>query len=161
MEVRFILKDNVTESQQQMIESLNNLCFGIEEAILLNQDEGHLFGAVEIGACVAFEEERVVGSAYVYKRLTDYDGEDFYIGGIGGLAIAPEYRGKGYARKLVEVGLQKSYEIGVDVACLFTERTETVHKEVSTNNCCKFMAIFIVFPGFCLKQLQQLFSDNS
>ena len=47
---------------------------------------------------------------------------------IGGLAIAPEYRGKGYARKLVEVGLQKSYEIGVDVACLFTERTETVHK---------------------------------
>ena len=68
MEVRFILKDNVTESQQQMIESLNNLCFGIEEAILLNQDEGHLFGAVEIGACVAFEEENVVGIAYVYKR---------------------------------------------------------------------------------------------
>ncbi len=24
--------------------------------------------------------------------------------------------------------MQKSYEIGVDVACLFTERTETVHK---------------------------------
>ncbi len=36
-----------------------------------------------------------------------------------------------------------------------------VPKEVSTNNCCKFIAIFIVFPGFCLKQLQQLFSDNS
>ena len=34
-------------------------------------------------------------------------------------------------------------------------------KEVSTNNCCKFMTIFIVFPGYCLKQLQQLFSDNS
>ena len=34
-------------------------------------------------------------------------------------------------------------------------------KELSTNNCCKFMAIFIVFLGFCLKQLQQLFSDNS
>ena len=34
-------------------------------------------------------------------------------------------------------------------------------KEVSTNNCCKFMAIFIIFSGFCLKQLQQLFSDNS
>ena len=34
-------------------------------------------------------------------------------------------------------------------------------KELSTNNCCKFTAIFIVFPGFCLKQLQQLFSDNS
>ena len=42
MEVRFILKDNVTESQQQMIDSLNNLCFGIEEAILLTQDAGQL-----------------------------------------------------------------------------------------------------------------------
>ena len=33
--------------------------------------------------------------------------------------------------------------------------------EVSTNNCCRFMAIFIVFPGFCLKQSQQLFSGSS
>ena len=41
------------------------------------------------------------------------------------------------------------------------QRCVCCHKELSTNNCCKFMAIFIVFPGFCLKQLQQLFSDNS
>ena len=34
-------------------------------------------------------------------------------------------------------------------------------KEVSTNNRCRFAAIFLVFPGFCLKKLQQLFSDNS
>ncbi len=34
-------------------------------------------------------------------------------------------------------------------------------KEMSTNNCCKFTAIFIVFPGFCLKKLQQLFVDIS
>ncbi len=38
---------------------------------------------------------------------------------------------------------------------------QSLSKEVSTNNCCKFMAILIVFPGVCLKQLQQLFSDNS
>ncbi len=45
---------------------------------------------------------------------------------------------------------------------LLTQNPGKPHdKEVSTNNCCKFMAIFIVFPGFCLKQLQQLFSDNS
>lgn len=37
MEVRFILKDNVTESQQQMIESLNNLCFGM---VLVNKYVG-------------------------------------------------------------------------------------------------------------------------
>ena len=34
-------------------------------------------------------------------------------------------------------------------------------KEVSTNNRCKFIASFIVFPGFRLNVLQRLFSDNS
>ncbi len=42
-----------------------------------------------------------------------------------------------------------------------TDKKDYCIKELSTNNCCKFMAIFIVFLGFCLKQLQQLFSDNS
>ena len=45
--------------------------------------------------------------------------------------------------------------------CMFPATQYPDGKEVSTNNCCKFMTIFIVFPGFCLKQLQQLFSDNS
>ncbi len=45
--------------------------------------------------------------------------------------------------------------------CIAPVENKTNGKEVSTNNCCKFMAIFIIFSGFCLKQLQQLFSDNS
>ena len=56
--------------------------------------------------------------------------------------------------ELSQYGVSTDYAI-VD-AGYFSE-----DKELSTNNCCKFMAIFIVFPGFCLKQLQQLFSDNS
>ena len=38
---------------------------------------------------------------------------------------------------------------------------DTVVKGLSANNGCGFIAVFLVFPGFCLKQLQQLFSDNS
>ncbi len=60
------------------------------------------------------------------------------------------------------------FQVPFGEACFDTAVSfETLHhfkpedKELSTNNCCKFMAIFIVFPGFCLKQLQQLFSDNS
>lgn len=90
--------------------------------------ENHLFGAVETGVYAAFDGQRIVGICYVYKRMTEYEGEELYIGGIGGLAVAPEYSGRGRARKLVECALQKSYEIGVDVACLFTEKTETVYK---------------------------------
>ena len=33
--------------------------------------------------------------------------------------------------------------------------------EMSANNCCKSIAVFTMFPGFCLNKLQQLFSDSS
>ena len=128
MELKFILKNDVTKSQQDMIDSLNKICFGIDETILNNQSEGHYFGAEEAGVCVAMDDRKIIGIAYVYKRLTHYDGDEFYIGGIGGLAVAPEYRGKGYARKLVESGLKMSYEIGVDVACLFIDEGETIYQ---------------------------------
>jgi len=41
------------------------------------------------------------------------------------------------------------------------DRLKKEDKEVSSKNYCQIIDIFIVFPGFCLKQLQQLFSDNS
>ena len=33
--------------------------------------------------------------------------------------------------------------------------------ELSANNRCEFIAVFLVFPGFLLKKLHQLFSDSS
>jgi hypothetical protein len=36
-----------------------------------------------------------------------------------------------------------------------------VNTEWSTNNCYEFKAVFLVFPGFFLKKLQQLFSERS
>ena len=35
------------------------------------------------------------------------------------------------------------------------------NKELSTNNCYEFKAIFLVFQGFFLQKLQQLFSGSS
>lgn len=32
---------------------------------------------------------------------------------------------------------------------------------MSADNCCKSIAVFTMFPGFCLNKLQQLFSDSS
>ena len=33
--------------------------------------------------------------------------------------------------------------------------------ELSANNCCVLKAVFLVFQGFFLQKLQQLFSDSS
>ena len=38
---------------------------------------------------------------------------------------------------------------------------DTVVKGLSANNGCGFIAVFLVFPGFLLNKLHQLFSDSS
>lgn len=87
-----------------------------------------MFGAAELGAYVLLDGAIIVGIIYIYKRLSEYDGQEFYIGGFGGLGILPSYRGKGYARQLVHKSIQMSYDAGVDIACLFIDRRETVYK---------------------------------
>ncbi|MDR2505218.1 MAG: GNAT family N-acetyltransferase [Oscillospiraceae bacterium] len=129
MEIAYVPKNKVTEPHQEMLRIVEKTCFGISSAkIMENKEEGHPFGAVELGAFLLFDDKRIVGNAFLYKRLTEYDGQNYYIGGLGGLAVMPEYRGKGYARQLTERTLNMSYDIGVDVACLFTSREETIYK---------------------------------
>lgn len=127
MNIKFVLKSELTEAQQKMINTVNKTCFGFDETEI-NQDEGHMFGAVEFGAYLLFDNAQIVGVSYLYKRNSEYDGQEFYLGGFGGLGVMPDYRGMGYARQMVEKSLHLAYEVGVDIACLFTDRNETVHK---------------------------------
>ena len=129
MKIEYILKNEITQTQQEMLNDIEVTCFGFSSVeAIKNTEEGHPLGAVELGVFVLFEDGQIVGNAYLYKRLTAYDGQEFYIGGFGGLAVMPDYRGRGYARQLAEAALKKAHDTGVDVACLFTSRTEIVHK---------------------------------
>jgi len=129
MKIRYVPKNQITVAQQEMLNAIENACFGFSSAeVMKNTEEGHPFGAIELGAVLIFDGEKIVGNAYLYKRLAEYDGQDYYLGGFGGLAVLPAYRGKGYARQLAQEALNKAYETGVDVACLFTSREETIHR---------------------------------
>ena len=129
MEIKYVPKSEITGVQQKMLHAIEKTCFGFSSAeIMKNAEEGHPFGAVELGAFLLLDDEKIVGNAYLYKRLAAYDGQGYYLGGFGGLAVLPAYRGKGYARQLAEATLKKASDIGVDVACLFTGREETIHE---------------------------------
>jgi len=128
MEIKYIPKSEITEAQQEMLNGIERTCFGLSSTEIESEDEGHPFGAVELGAFLLFDDEKIVGNAYLYKRLTEYDGQEYYLGGFGGLAVMPANRGKGYARRLAEETLKKAYDIGVDVACLFTSKDETIYR---------------------------------
>ena len=129
MEIKYIPKDEITVAQQEMLGVIEKTCFGMSTTeIIANQEAGHPFGAVELGVFLLFDDEKIVGNVFLYKRLTEYDGQDYHIGGFGGLAVMPEYSGKGYARRLAEEALKMANDIGVDVACLFMSREDSISK---------------------------------
>lgn len=127
VDIKFVFKNEITETQKVMLNAVNKVCFGFDDTEI-NQEEGHMFGAKEFGAYLLLDNTTVVGVSYLYKRLSEYDGQQFFIGGFGGLGILPDYRGNGYARQMVEKSLHLAAEVGVDIACLFTDRDETTYK---------------------------------
>lgn len=117
MEIKYIPDGTMTEKQQKDVDIIDRICFpgNPEEEFDINTYE---WSAPSDGMFLLFDGERVVGHVTAHKTLTEYNGQEYYLGGFGGLAVLPEYRGKGYARKLAESALEKAYEIGVDVACM-------------------------------------------
>ena len=151
MEFIFVHKNEATQKQQEMLKAIEEICFGVFPIEQMeNSGEGHLFGAIEVGALLLMDDERLVGNTYLYKRATEYYGQEYFIGGLGGLAVMPEYRGRGYARQLIEKTLELAYEIGVDVACLFTEREDSVHELYE-----KMGFSFLSRRGYYIDSLQQ------
>ena len=93
MDIKFVFKNEITEAQQIMINVVNKTCFGFDETEI-DEKEGNMF-AVEFGAYLLLDDTKIVGVSYLYKKLSEYDGQPFYIGGFGGLGILPDYRGNG------------------------------------------------------------------
>lgn len=122
MEIRYIPDGTMTDQHQKDVDIINRVSF-VDESNDDNSEKEfdintYEWSAPEDGMFLLFDGERVVGRAAVHKILSEYNGREYYLGGFGGLAILPEYQGKGYGRKLAETALDKAYEIGVDVACM-------------------------------------------
>jgi GNAT superfamily N-acetyltransferase len=112
----------MTKEQQKDVDLINETCLSGEPDDAEDEIEFDIstyeYSAPEDGMFLLFDGEKAVGRAAVHKVLTDYNGQEYYLGGFGGLAVLPSYQGKGYARKLAEAALEKAEEIGIDVACM-------------------------------------------
>jgi GNAT superfamily N-acetyltransferase len=119
MEIKYIADGTITERQQKDVDIINEICLSDpskpKEEFDINTYE---YSAPEDGKYLLFDGERVVGQAAVHKVTAEYNGLEYYLGGFGGLSVLPEYQGMGYGRKLAEAAIKKSYEIGIDVACM-------------------------------------------
>lgn len=57
----------------------------------------------------------------IYDRRMFFNGRILRVGAIGGVCTAPEYRGRGYVRQLLEDSTQRMRERGFDFSLLFGE----------------------------------------
>lgn len=74
--------------------------------------------APQDGKFLLLDGDNVVGRVAVHKTISEFNGQQYCLGGFGGLAVLPEYRGNGYGRMLAEAALNMLREISVDVACM-------------------------------------------
>lgn len=115
-EIKYFSEGTISEKHLKDISIIDETCLsndGKDPEI-----DMYDWGAPQDGMFLLLDDNRVVGRAAVHKTISEYCGLQYCLGGFGGLAVLPEYRGNGYGRQLAEAALKKAFEIGVDVACM-------------------------------------------
>lgn len=109
----------LTQSEQRDVDNIDTICLaGNPDDPADVETDMYDWGAPIDGNFLLFDGDRAVGEVSVHKTASEYDGQIYCLGGLGGLAVLPEYRGRGYGRLLAEAALRRASEIGVDVACM-------------------------------------------
>lgn len=116
MIIKYFPDGTISEKYRKDIDFINETCLSNDNAD--SETDMYDWGAPEDGKFLLLNGDTVVGRAAVHKAFSEYNGQSYCLGGFGGLAVLPEYRGGGYGRALAEAALSKAKEIGVDVACM-------------------------------------------
>jgi GNAT superfamily N-acetyltransferase len=124
MEIRFLLTENISEKENNEVTEINNICFADVPAEDCKLD----FVDVSLGKFLMYDNDIAIGSVGIHKRKSEYDGEEYILGGFGALAILPQYRGNAYGKVLAEKAIEKLYEINCDVACFCVDRKHNAYK---------------------------------
>lgn len=104
--------------------TLQRHCFGDVDTKELEE----CFYAAGFAVLVALVGNKVVDQAELFKRKINFDGISFVVGGIGGVCVRQDLRGKGIASRLVISGIEILRAKKCDVACLNTDLSKTAYK---------------------------------
>ncbi|MBU3101859.1 MULTISPECIES: GNAT family N-acetyltransferase [Clostridium] len=112
MKIIFLLTKNISIKENKEITEINNICF--ED--VPDEDCKLDFVDVSLGKFIMYDNDTAIGSCGIHKRKSEFDGEEYILGGFGEVAILPRNRGNGYGKVLAEKAIKKLYEINCDVA---------------------------------------------
>lgn len=98
MEIRFLFTENISEKENKEVTEINNIWF--ED--VPDEDWKLDFVDVSFGKFLMYYNDKVIGSLGIHIKKTEYDREEYILGGFGEVAILAQYRGNGYGKIMEE-----------------------------------------------------------
>lgn len=123
IKIKTILESELSQKELQEIKILHAECFADVSHEEIEED----FIAKSFACIIAYKNGAVVGTLRLFKRLNDFEGRKFTLGGLGGVCVTQKERGQGIASKMCQGGLIKLKEEGCDVACLNVDLIKKVY----------------------------------
>jgi len=114
LNIVYVSKDKITNSQQKEISRLQDECFGD----VSNDEIKEHFFIEGFAMLLAYYKNKLVGILELHKRKCEFNGVNFLLGGAAGVCVTKCMQRKGIATKLMKEGLKTLRENKCDVACL-------------------------------------------
>jgi len=83
---------------------------------------GHHELAYRSQSIIALMNDKIIGNCGVIETPIRYQGQTNIVAGIGSVAVDPDFRGMGIAKKMLQAGLKGMKRSGIGLSPLFTDK---------------------------------------
>jgi predicted acetyltransferase len=124
IKTQLVHEGNITASEKVAIQKLQKECFDDVPKESIEED----FIAESFAKIFAYNGSDIVGMLSLKKRNITFAGKSIVLGGIGGVCVAGNMRGKGIATQMLKNGLEVLKKEKCDIACLNVDLKKEAYK---------------------------------
>lgn len=109
---------NISENLQKELNDFSDKNWGehVHPGDIANQ-----FFAIPTFAVIALEHEKIIGLLFVFVRDIFFEKKKYSLGGVGGVVVDKNSRGKGVATSILKLAINEMTKRKVDVSMLCTD----------------------------------------
>ena len=119
----FIPKDKITNSQEREIKKLQKKCFGYVDEKEIKE---HFFSE-GFAMVLVYLDKKVVGILELHKRDCEFEESKLLLSGAAGVCVADSVRKQGIGSKLIKKGLRVLRDNGCAIACMNVDLEVGMH----------------------------------
>jgi predicted acetyltransferase len=114
----------VPKDVNEQIKMIKHSCFTKfrgETQVEISEHDDKFYNNKAVMNIIALTNNAVIGYTGVMKRKIFYNGMKIILGGFGGICVSPQYRRKGIASLMCEIGMKELFKLDCDIAYLCTD----------------------------------------